>query len=292
MLNTDKTNPNSNPIRIVLSTNNSSNSLSDMTAKVITYNCDYINNFRYNVNKVLPEKTMKILNMSTKIKTIMNKKDLEIFHKELDNFNPEELTKKINSLLNKLTKNNIKGIFQQVSEILKSRKVLIEFAIKKIMMDAIQMPSLVDTYAQFYQKLYTPKTEEIFQNTFKELMDALNGKIDSKINSAKDYDKFCKYLQDKTKYTGLHIFLASLYELKIIKKKQLTDQLKILEKTILKSTPEENEKYAECYCKLLKKLNKKSFINMKKVSDIKESGKLKIRMRFAIMDIQDLYKSL
>ena len=154
------------------------------------------------------------------------------------------------------------------------------------------MTNLIGVYSKFYQKLYTPKTEKIFQDTFAELMDMMNGKVDSKVNSAKDYDKFCKYLQDKGKYTGLHILLASLYELKIIKKKQLVNQIKTLETTILKSTPEENEKYAECYCKLLKKLNNKTFINIKKVNEIKSAGVLKIRMKFAIMDIGDLYKKL
>lgn len=265
---------------------------SNMTTKITTYDYNYINNFRYNINKTLPEKTMKILNLSTKIKTVMNKKDLEIFNKKLDDFDAEELQKKINSLLNKLTSANFETIYQKTSVILKNRKVLIEFTIKNLMEKAIQMSGLIDVYSKFYKKLYTLKTEQIFQDTFTELMDVLNGKIDSKINSAKDYDKFCKYIKDKGKYTGLHILLASLYELKIIKKKQLVDQIKTLETTILKSTPEENEKYAECYCKLLKKLNKKEFINIKKVNEIKSAGVLKIRMKFAIMDIQDLHKSL
>ena len=42
----------------------------------------------------------------------------------------------------------------------------------------------------------------------------------------------------------------------------------------------------------MKKLNNKSFINLEKINEIKESGKLKIRMKFAMMDIEDLYKSI
>ena len=238
------------------------------------------------------EETLKTLNISTKIRAIMNEQDLKIFNRKLDNFDEAKLKKKINSLLNKLSKLNIDGIFQQVSEILINRKVLIEFAIKKLMMYAIQMPMLVDTYAKFYQKLYSEKTEEIFQKTFQELMSVLNGKADSDINSDVDYNKFLNYLQDKTKYTGLHIFLASLFDLKIIKKKQIIDQLKTLEETILKSTDIENEKYAECYVKLLKKLNKKTFIHIEKINEIKAAGVLKMRMKFAILDIIDLYKKM
>lgn len=260
--------------------------------KVVQYDVDFIYEFRHTIQRELPHRVMKTLHMNTKIRAVMNEKDLKIFNRNLDNFDVDALKKKLNSLLNKLTAQNIDGIFQQVSQILKNRKVLIEFAIKKLMMYAIQMQMLIDTYAKFYQKLYTQKTEKIFQDTFAELMDVLNGKIDSKVNSAKDYDKFCKYLKDKVRYSGLHLFLASLYELKIIKKKQLTSQLKVLEDTIIKSTAEENEKYAECYVKLLKKLNKKEFIDLEKINEIKSAGVLKPRMRFAMLDIGDLYKKL
>ena len=278
------------PIKLTISKNQNK---SKMSSKIVQYDVDFIYEFRYKINKELPHRVMKTLHMNTKIRAVMNEKDLKIFNRKLDHFDADTLKKKINSLLNKLTSKNIDGIYQQVNQILKNRKVLIEFIIRKLMMYAIQMPMLCNTYAKFYQKIYTKKTEEIFQTTFDELMSVLNGKADSsKVNSAEDYDKFCKYLEDKTKYYGLHCLLISLYELKIIKKKQLTDQIKILEDTIMKSSKDENEKFCECYIKVLKKLNKKEFINIEKVNEIKSAGVLKPRMRFGLMDINDLYKSL
>jgi len=262
-------------------------------SSVITFDVGFIHSFRHKVNRELPMKVMKTLNMKTKIRTKLNDKDLKIFNRVIDNFNVEELEKKINSLLNKIAPSNIDGIFQKVNEILKNRRQLIEFTIKKLMMYAIQMPTLVDTYAIFYKKLYSEKTEQIFQDTFKELIDVLNGKVESdKVSSTVDYNKFCEYLQDKNKYTGLHLFLYSLLELKIIKEQQMKDQIKILEETILKSTPEQNEKFCECYCKLLKKINKKKYINLKKITQIKKAKVLSVRMSFGLMDLEDLHKKL
>jgi len=262
-------------------------------SSTITFDVGYIHSFRHKMNRGLPVNVMRTLNMKTKIRTTLNNQELELMSKKLDNFNPEELQKKINSLLNKLAKTNLEGIFQKVNEILKNRKVLIEFTIKKLMMYAIQMPTLMDTYALFYQKLYSDKTEEIFQSTFQELMNVLNGKVDSsKISSTENYDKFINYLQDKGKYTGLHLFLNSLVDLKIVKEQQMKDQIKTLEEIILVSTPEQNEKYAECYCKLLKKINKKKYINLRKITQIKKAKVLSMRMRFGLLDLEDLHKKL
>ena len=259
------------------------------TKKVITFDVNYINKFRHQNNCSLPEEVMKILNMSTKIKKTMNVKQAEQFVKELDTFDEPALKKKIHSLLNKLAKTNLDTIFQKVSEILKSRKVLIEYAIKMLITNVVSMPFLVDTYAEFYKKLYTPETEEIFQNTFKELLSVLEG---TQAVDAKDYDKFCKYMKEKKSFIGLFLFMGSLYEHKIIKNKQIKSNLKYLETTILKSTPEENEKYFDAYSKFLTKLNKKSFINLKKLAEIKESGKLSMRLKFQCMDLVDLQKKL
>ena len=74
----------------------------EMSSKVVSYDVDFIYQFRFKVNRELPAKTMKALNMNTRIRAVMNEKDLKIFNRRLDNFNAEELKKKINSLLNKL----------------------------------------------------------------------------------------------------------------------------------------------------------------------------------------------
>ena len=258
-------------------------------SKVIQFDVQTIDSFQYRTRE-LPFAVMKALNISTKIRAVMNDKDLKIFNRKLDNFDAPTLKKKINSLLNKLASANIESIYQKVSEILKNRKVLIEYAIKELMTNVLKMPMLVDTYAAFFKKLHTPEIDQIFQDTFKELMSVLNGKADSDINSAKDYKKFLDYLEDKTKYTTLHLFLASLIELKIVKNEQMLEQMRELEATILKSTPEQNDKYAECYVKLISKFSNKKYINLKKIDEITKAKVLSTRMKFAMYDLKDLHK--
>ena len=74
----------------------------------------------------------------------------------------------------------------------------------------------------------------------------------------------------------------------IIKDKQLFGQIKELEETILKSTPEENDKYAECYVKLLHKIHDKKYINTEKIKEIISAKVVSMRMKFALYDLQDL----
>jgi len=266
--------------------------MSRTNKKVITYNVNYINKISERISRKshpLPNSVMKILNMSTKIKKTMNVKALEEFKEKLDLFDEDKLKKEITVLLNKLAKANMDGIYQKLTEILKSRKVLIEYTIKLLITNVVSMPFLNDVYAEFYKKLYTPKTEEIFQSTFSELLKVLDG---TQAVDDKDYNKFCDYVKDKKSFIGLFIFMASLYERKIIKTKQIKSNLKYLETTILKSTTEENEKYVDAYSKFLTKLNKKTFISLKKITEIQESGKLSMRLKFQMMDITDLYNKL
>lgn len=260
------------------------------TRKIKTYNVDFIYSLYDRVNRNLPEKTMKALNMSTKIRSVMNKEDIQNFNKKLDTFDAPALKKKINSLLNKLAAVNIDGIFQKVNQILQNRKVLIEYTIKQLMTYALALPMLVDTYAKFFKKLHTPKTEKIFQSTFKELLSVLNGKANSNINSAVEYKKFLDYLEDKSKYTTLYLFLASLNKLKIVKDTQIVDQIKELEETIMKSTVSQNDKYAECYVKLITKIGNKKYVHLKEIKAIIGAKVVSMRIKFALYDIQDLHK--
>ena len=70
------------------------------------------------------------------------------------------------------------------------------------------------------------------------------------------------------------------------------NNIKYLENTILKSDKETNEKYCDAYVKFVTKLNNKEFIRVRKINEIKKSGLIKPRMKFAIMDLDDLYKKL
>ena len=75
-----------------------------MSTNVVTYDLNYVMGMRHRMNQPLPTHVMKVLHMNKKIRSVMTVKDLKIFNHVLDNFNVDELKKKINALLNKLSK--------------------------------------------------------------------------------------------------------------------------------------------------------------------------------------------
>ena len=293
-LNQNQLNPNQKYInQNQLKTNNTMtriqlNPKNNMTS-VIRYDVNYFTSIRNTVRKPLPESVMKMLNIQTKIKATMSDNDLKKFTKVIDNFNVEELQKKINSLLNKLSKANFLGIYQQVGEILKNRKVLIQYTIKNLMNKAIVQTIFGDLYAEFYKKLYNEKTKEIFDETFTELLEVLKGT--TTVVEDNNFEQLCVYMKDKTKFNGLFLFLASLYNSKIMKKEIILENIKYLETTIFGEGTELNDKYCEAYTKFLTKLNKKEFINLEKINMIKKQ-KISMRIKFGLMDLQDFRKSL
>lgn len=262
-----------------------------MSSQIKQYDINFFYSVQHKVHYELPVSVMKKLNLSTKIKATMNEKDLKIFNRCLDNFDAPTLKKKIKSLMNKLAEANIDGVYQKVSEILKNRKVLIEYTIKQIMVNVLEMPMLVDVYADFIKRLYTEKSGEILQSTIRETMGLLNGKVDSsKINSAEDYGKFLDYLADKSKYTAIHYLLVSLNKLKIITDDEIKGQLDTLEETIINSTPEQNDKYCETYIKVLNKMKTQRFININKIKEIIAAKVVSMRLKFALYDVLDAKK--
>ena len=66
--------------------------------------------------------------------------------------------------------------------------------------------------------------------------------------------------------------------------------VKELEETMLKSTSEQNDKYAECYSKLMNKLSNKKYINLKKIDEIIKAKVVSTRIKFALYDLKDLHK--
>lgn len=253
------------------------------------YSSEFILSLKYKVNRELPYKTLNILNLNRKIKATLNEKDLKIFNRKMDNFNEPELKKKINSLLNKLTKDNFDSIFQKLIQILKNRKVLIKYTINNLINKAILQNIFIDIYTIIYKKLYTVKTQKIFDNTFNELLEILKNKNE---NKNQDYDTFCKYIKDKTRFVNLFVLLASLYNNNIVSKDIIISNIKYLEDTILKSNKTENEKYCESYSNFIKKLNNKEYIDLLKIKEMKSSGLITIKSKFNLMDLEDLYKKL
>lgn len=259
--------------------------------KVKTYDVNYFYNQRHSGRKTyIPEHALNVLNIRTKINLNVNKKQLE----KLKTFNKAELEKKINSYLNKLTKDNIKPITILIKAILEEKKdVLLDYTVKNLLNKAISQPTFCDLYAKVYQNFHSNESKTVFDKIFKDLIDLLENKYENTMLD-KNYDLFCKNVQDKTRFIGLFNFITSLYHINIVNRKTLGFYIDYLFNK-LESEGSDTEKYIECLCKFLTKINDKKIFE-EKLEVLKrlkgEKDRISARYRFMIMDLLDLYKKM
>ena len=254
--------------------------LNDYKKEVKRYDSKYIDTIRQRVNRNLPEKVMLILNMTTKIKVKISEKDLKAFNKTLDNFDQVELEKKINSNLNKLTDSNFESIYQKVNSIYENRTMLLKFIIKNLITKALTCNIFSETYAKFYKKFYTPETKKIFEEMFEDLLKTLE------TTNGENYEDFCDYMKDKTKYVSLFIFLSNLFKVGIMNKETIEKYIVMLEKK-LETRDEIN---VDVYCKFLGLLGKEFYTTDRKklIKECSKNKEFKPRNRFGFMDLADL----
>ena len=257
--------------------------------QVVRFDVDFINSFRCRANRELPQRTMKILNMSTKINNKLREKDIKIFNRNLDQFDEKDLKKKINSMLNKISEGNFEMMWVKINEILKNRVVLLEYCITNLISKAVMSPApFVKVYTACYKKILNEKTKTLFDKIFGDLLEKLSKTKSADVGEgAIGSDEFCKYVKDKGKFIGLFMFLSSLYKEKIITKDVINKYITFLE-TSFEATEDKDEgaMFIEAYVKLLRdlgtKFGKERFDKIKSYKANKD--KLKPRMRFMLMD--------
>lgn len=265
----------------------------DFKNNIKKYNVNFFYNKR-NVYNNLPENVIKILNMNTKINMKIDERKLKIFNRTTKNFNKEDLQKKINSNLNKLANENIENIYAVINVILKERKdILLDYTIKNLLNKAIVQPIFCDIYAKFYKKFYNQETQEIFMKIFNDLIKLLDNELT--YNDDKNYDSFCKYMKDKSRFNGLFNFISSLYREGIVDEKQIMYYIKYLINKIENETNTDDiEKYFDTTCKFLLNIKNKKMIkeNLKKLIKLREEPKNKLGMKYKFMclDLKDILK--
>lgn len=259
------------------------------------YNIDYFYNQRHNnKNKELPISVIKILNMNTKINMKIDERKLKIFDRTTKNFNKEDLQKKINSNLNKLANENLENIYAVIKVILKEREeMLLDYTIKNLLNKAIMQPIFCDLYAKFYKKFYNKQTQKIFIKMFDDLLKLLDNTLN--YNDDQNYDSFCKFMKDKSKFNGLFNFISSLYREEMINEKQVNHYLKYLIKKMETEKTDDTEKYFETVCRFLLNIKNKKMIkdNVGRLLNIRNdpTNNLGMKYKFMCMDLKDLVKS-
>lgn len=262
--------------------------------RVRKYDINFFYNQRQRHTKQLPTKILKIMNMNTKINMKVDERKLKIFDRTTKNFNKEDLQKKINANLNKLAEENINNIYAVIDVILKERRdILLDYTIKNLLNKAIMQPIFCDLYAKFYKKFYNEETQILFIKMFNDLVELLENKLN--YNNDKNYESFCKYMKDKTRFIGLFNFISSLYRENIVTEEQISGYVDYLIEKISKYD-DDTEKYFETVCKFLMNLKNKNLVqkNIEKIQHVRDNSnnKLGMKYKFMCMDLKDLLKKL
>jgi hypothetical protein len=256
------------------------------TKRLRKYDMEFVYEVSYHVKSKLPLEAVRVLTMSNRIQYKINEEDKLKMVKEIDNFDKETLQKKINSDLNKLSEKNFDLIFTKINEMLKNREVLIEYSINNLINKALLQPLFIELYAKFYSKIYNKETHKIFNNVFNDLLNVMNQKMDEN----KNYDTFCKYIKDKSRFSNLFLLVSKLYKFKIISKDMVKYYLNFLEKSIEEKGNEECVKYVEAYVKFLLDLKEVEYYKKDLIEQYKTNKeKFKPRIRFMFMDLNDFF---
>lgn len=258
----------------------------------------------HNINQKLPKRVVKLLippkkrNKPINIKTnniskISNKEitsDKNILQAP-SNFNKEDLIKKINSYLNKLSNKNLETMNKNILLLLNSEYIInntIDFILDK----AISQHTFIKLYSYILNSISIENNlTNIYEKYFNEHISSLKNGI---VSTDSEYDNFCTYLNNKNKLIGLYFLLIELYKLDNLKLETIIKYLNVLTEFI--DAIDENdliETYTECLCKSITLLENKVVYNLL-TNKLKEytnnKNKFKSRIRFMIMDLNDFYK--
>ncbi len=213
----------------------------------------------------------------------------------------EEIGNKVNSFLNKLSPKNFDIISKSVLDICKDNKD--DDNIKDIILDNIFLKAVMQSiYCPYYVKLINNIIDEninitsIINKKSKEYqhMLSMENKKDLTTSEKETYDEFCEKIKNKTYKAGYSQFIGELLKNKIISEFIVRDCLELFInnlKSLIKEKRDSDsiEDNLICAINLLKTTY--SIIDYKELLEslvkIKDTGNLKIRLKFKIMDLYD-----
>ena len=252
----------------------------------------YSGNTNYNgnsINRSVPTKFDKSWRF---VKTKVKKENLT---------NLEDAINKVNSLLNKLSKNNFDNISSSIFDKIEENKSaeMINGVIENIFMKAVMQP----TYCPTYVKLLNMMDEkygiiDLINNKCLEYKTIIKDKKvteDASMTEQEKYDLFCKLNKEKAYKAGYSQFIGELFKNNMITENTIKSNLIYFLDNLGKSIVEEPKgSYVEdsiiCLCQLILTIHSKTE-NISEITsklyvflDNKEIPK---RLYFKILDIKD-----
>jgi len=284
---------------------------------VITYSLEYLYSFENKEYEALNPEIYELIN-SREIRDYVtykpSKQTTSFLFRNVE-MSDDDIVKRINSLLNKITENNFEKIYEKINSILKNDNI-INNMIDKVFDKAIVQTGFCNLYAQICAKFCNNVEEEVLSTSIKESLmrkcnemyiECLQEDDYEKINTH-DYEEFCKYMKNKKKLIGIFHFMGNLHKQKLASDKDISTYINLLVKKIKfyqkidKMEQEQKElleNLCECLCKLLQTVHNSSEI-LKDLYDleyqiesfIKDEINFSPRIRFMFLDLQDILKKL
>lgn len=207
--------------------------------------------------------------------------------------------------LNKLSPKNIEKILKKVKDILNIHSVFIEHCIEHLFIMATAQSIFCELYTKFVSIL--KEDFPVIDTILKEKCDGFINVINEFKNkdseegylnnvTQENYDKFCEGVKKKNFKKGFSQFICCLYKNDLIKKQYLRNTVEGLKKNLdislvedpKSSYTEDNiiclvETFRQCVC--IVEQGDKVFIEM-----IKKTKGLPVRLKFKMMDLEDLIK--
>ena len=280
---------------------------------MITHTLEYIYSFRSTIVGSVDSVMVDIINAET----IKSYNAFKISHTR-NNFmfrnvelTDEEIIKKLNGFLNKITKTNFDKIFTKINAIIKS-ETIVDTMMDKLFDKAIKQRSFCELYAEICAKFIKNKTELNLAKSMKDSLlrkcqnryvEYLNEDEHKKI-ADKNYDEFCEYMNTKMKLLGIFQFLGELYKKEVCNIDDVSYYVELLitkfkEYSLMENSTGEQkelqENLCECLCKLLKTLNE-SISLFKKLyyNDLYSFSQNKVnfsaRVRFMFLDLVEYFQ--
>ena len=228
-----------------------------------------------------------------------------------DNLTKLEKNKnEINALLNKLSPKNFDKIVPRIQEYYtkeEERDFLIESTIDNIFLKAVMQP----VYCPYYVKLLKIMNDEYekedsINNKCSEFKTILKSNVETESTENNDemslsekekYDLFCKANKEKKYKEGYSQFIGELFNNKMINTETLEENVSLFVDSLETSSKEDAKStYVEdaliCICQLFDTVSNREKTIIKtyceRVILIKENSNLPKRLKFKLMDLQDM----
>ena len=289
-----------------------------MALQTVTFTRDFFffvkKNSQFSIKEEIKTNLMeieKIINISNNDKQLGSnnwRKPKSIIDK--DKMSKNELIKtQVTGLLNKLSPKNYKKIEEGIMKIYDDNKdedFILELFIDNIFTKAVMQ----STYCPYYVKLINHLVKidnELNQfitlrcNTYSDML-KMENKTSLTKTEKETYDEFCEKLKKKKYKAGYSQFIGELYNNNLINEKIITECINLfisnLENLLFEDDDtEDNNEFIEdniiCICNLIETTYKNINHNKinKKLIEIRTTANIERRLKFKIMDLNDLIKS-